>query len=305
MNTTVAAPAIANNTQTVNPTTNTNPVDPKAINNTANKTEVVEPWKQAKHKVKIDGNELEVDYDDLVKNYQLSKVSLSKMNEATKQMDLARSTIKAFKDNPSAAFKELGVDAKQWAEQFIMQSIEEESLSPEQREKKELMNKLKAFEDEKATTAKEKETVEFNQRVAQFQQDISNKMVESLKTSGLPTTEGTVKRMADYMLQFARAGHDVEPKDVIDYVKQDYMNEHKQFYADSDIDKLIETLGEKKVAEIVKAHTKGYRSNANKADPKVARPANKPNTNKGADKQSTMSLEKKMRELRAKNGLKY
>lgn len=268
MNATVNAQPVSN--PTGNPTQTTQPnaaADGKAVVGNDGKPVVENPYKGSKHTVKIDGKEIAVDYDELLSGYQLKKASLDRMNQASKQEQMARDVLKRFSGKDKAAFKELGIDPYEWAESMLSEKIQQDLLTPEQREKNELLSKIAAYEQEKKSADDASKQAEFQKAYNFHAQDLDNKFTEALKTAKVPKTAATVRRMADYMMKFANAGQNVEPADVISYVKQDYMEEHQQLWGESDLDQLYEQFGKANIDKLIKAHN----AKMSKADPTPSR----------------------------------
>ena len=270
MNATVTnAPPVSNPTGNPAQTTQTNATpDGKPVVANDKQNVVENPFKGSKHKVKIDGKEMDVDYDELLSGYQLRNASLSKMNEAAKQQQMAQEVLKQFSSKDKAAFEKLGIDPYEWAEQMLSEKIQRDLMTPEQREKNELLSKIAAYEQEKKAAEESSKQAEFQKAYNFHAQDLDKKFTEALKNAKVPKTTATVRRMADYMLRMANAGQNVDPLDVVQYVKQDYMEEHQQLWGESDLDQLYEQFGKANIDKLIKAHN----SKMSKADPTPSRP---------------------------------
>lgn len=245
-------------------------------------------FSSTKHKVKINGAESEVSYKDLVDGYQLNKVALGKMNESAKEMQTAKQIIKMFQENPGKAFKELGVDAKQWASEYLMQDLEESQLSPDEKERRDLKNKLKTYEEQEKAKELEEQRGQMEQAFNVEIKNIENAMMKALNTSGLPKNETTIKMIAQRMLEYHKAGYtDVTVDHVLPEVKQQFQDLLNSFYSNSTDDQLLSLLGEDYTKRVVSAKTKTYKQSQNFKKPtQVVKPAEKVETNKSGEKKT-------------------
>lgn len=208
-------------------------------------TEKKEAKKQLKKlQLKIDGQSEDYDLpfsideehaDWMTKQLQLSKVSQKRMQESKALESQVQTFVKALKGDTKNVLSQMGIDPREFAAHIIEEEMKLQALTPEQRERQKLEQKLKSLEDERR---KEKE--DFNQKeLSRLQQQeyekIDTKMTTAIEKSGLPKSAVVVKKMADYMLLGLQAGVTLEPEDVIDLVKEEM---HSDFKA------LIASLGE-------------------------------------------------------------
>lgn len=241
-----------------------------------------------KHKVKINGSEMEVGYKELVDGYQLNKVALQKMNESAKEMQTAKQILKLFQENPTKAFQELGIDAKRWANEYIMSDLEESALSPEEKERRDLKNKLKTYEEQEKAAQMEAQREQMEQAFNTEVQNIERSMVKALDASGLPKNETTIKMIAQRMLEYHQAGYkNVTVEEVLPDVKEQFQSLLNSFYMNSSDEQLLSLLGEDYTKRVVSAKTKTFKQNQNFKKPTVAaKPAQKVETNKTSEKKT-------------------
>lgn len=201
--------------------------------------------------LKIDGEELtedlpfEVDEEHaeyLRKNLQLSKKAQKSMQEASTIKSQVQDFVKMLTSDTKAALAQLGIDPKEFAASVIEEELKLQAMSPEQRERLELQQKLKALEEER-----EREKEDFNQReLARLQQQeyerVETKMVAAIENSGIPRSTYAIKKMASYMMDGAKEGVVLEPEDVVELVKQEIQQ---------DLRDMINALGEDKVESFI------------------------------------------------------
>ena len=173
-------------------------------------------------RVTVDGQEMEVDEQELLRGYAHNKAASKRMEEASMTRKEAEQVLRIFKENPREAFKLLGTDARKFAEQVINDELNEAMLSPQERELRDYKRRVEQYEAESRRAKEEYERQQLEQDIARQTESIQNEIISTLETAGLPKTERTVGRIVYYMQSALAAGYNVSPKDVIDQVRADY-----------------------------------------------------------------------------------
>lgn len=166
-------------------------------------------FKGTKHKVVVNGAELEVDYDDLVKDYQLKRASHEKLQKASQIEKQSKAVIEALnkgdlefvrKSVPKDVFKKLATD-------YLLDELEWESLPEGERKRIQAEKKLAEYEKKEADrnkTEKEKaDQEEFQKYQQQAQEELAQsvqEVVEMHKAKGLPVDHGYLLRTVDLMI---------------------------------------------------------------------------------------------------------
>lgn len=212
---------------------------------------------QAKlYKVKIDGKEVEVSEDELLTGYQSRKASQKRFEEGAKMKKYADQVLELTKTNPFQALLSMGVDpeqARKMAEDYLIERMEEESLDPKEKELRAAKKKIEELE-KKDIEKKQKEEQERSVKAKEaYGEEIDNQIVEALTGSGLPPTSYTVKRVAYYLNRALDHNLDLQPKDVIKYVKQDYEKDLSSFLGAYDGDKILSAVPKPVLDKIRKA----------------------------------------------------
>lgn len=169
----------------------------------SDKKPVQASYKGTKHRVKIDGEEMDVDYDDLVRDYQLRRVADKRLKEAAEFAKRAREEfeqVEKFRKDPWAALKEAGQDPYVLAENLLLQKMEWEGLSPA--EQRAQMAELKAQHLEERISAEEKRLSEAKaaEEEAKALREIDDEIGEALKTSGKKPTPRVVARITETLI---------------------------------------------------------------------------------------------------------
>jgi hypothetical protein len=227
----------------------------------------------------------EVDEQTLLKYAQKARGADKAFQSAAAQRKETENILSLLKENPAKVVlnKALGHDPKSVIGGLIKQAIEdgydvkeikalvadqmyewiqEENLDPKEKENRDLKKKLESFESQKKQAEEAQKKEVFEKMTQEAYQKFDTDITEVLKTSGLPKSSYTVKRMAYYMDQayklkqeYAAQGTEMrDPKasDVVDYVRKDYEDSLKEMYGQADVETLMKLLGEENVAKIRK-----------------------------------------------------
>src|SRR3990172_3724528 len=93
-----------------------------------------EPWRKAKHKVKVENREDEIEYDELVRGYQRAKVATKRFEEAAAKEQQLEQLLHAMKTDPRVLWdvaRGLGHDPKDLAAALMLEDAADSKLSPE------------------------------------------------------------------------------------------------------------------------------------------------------------------------------
>lgn len=199
--------------------------------------------------LKIDGEEIEEEYDPddqeyMTRQLQLAKVAQKRMQEfASLQKDVV-AFVQELKKNPRKALSDpaIGLDVKQLAAQIIEEEIAESKKSPEQIEKEKLQAELQAMKDEREREKQEAQKSEYERLVAQTEQQYDIQIDAALQKTDLPKEDYIVKKIADYLYVGLKAGKDVTVDDVLPLVEEEML---------SDLNHLINVLPDDKLDKFI------------------------------------------------------
>jgi hypothetical protein len=178
------------------------------------------PPPRKRYRVKVDGQEEEVDEDELVKSYSHHKASSIKMQQAQELRKHAERVqadytnfLNTIQKDPWKIFDALKMDPTEAAEKLLLDKLRIQQMTPEQRA---------LYEKEQSLTAKERELEEYKRKQAeeaenlakQQQEELTYKAVKELdgeigdvlKATGLKPTRRTVSRIAEIMLAHLDSG---------------------------------------------------------------------------------------------------
>lgn len=174
-----------------------------------------DPFRAAKHKVKIEGQELEVDYDELLKGYQLNKVVTQRSQEAAaarkeaqQQIDQLAQFLQSAKSDPQVALgllSELGHDVDKLAEEVLWKKIQFEKMSPAEKEayhaKKEAARLKEELDKRDAKYRSEQEII----MSSRAEEKIESAVMEAIKSVGEQPTPTMIRRSAEIMDAYVSA----------------------------------------------------------------------------------------------------
>lgn len=201
----------------------------------------VPDFRGTKHKVKVYDREHEVDYDELLKGYQLKQASHKALEDAAtvrKQAEAFLSAVKS-KDRKALAQAFGGEDAlREYAESLLIEDLELKSLPESERRARAAEARAKELEDWK------KEQEERHQREQQTAaereagQAIDTEITEAFGEFGAKPTPYLVARVADEMAARLEHGKPITAKQALSLVERSMTAELSEMPPDKLIAKL-------------------------------------------------------------------
>lgn len=191
-------------------------------------------------KLKVDGNEEDYDLsneDNLRRDLQKARAADKRMAEAAKlqkQYDAYKADPKAFLRDPANGF-----NARELAEQIMLEELEAELEDPRDREQRLLKERLKKYEEAEAKARENEESEAKQAQVHQARQHWDNVIGTALESSDLPKTPETIARIARSLRQAMATGYKPEISDVIAEVKASYEQEFSSLYGQASLEKLM------------------------------------------------------------------
>lgn len=195
-------------------------------------------------KAKIDGEEIEVDEEELLRDYQKYKSADKRYQEAAQIRKQAEGVIEYFRQNPAEAMRHLGLDPHKVAEETMLAHIEEMMMDPKDRELKTYKQQVEEYRKAEREAKEKADREKAEQLKMQMSAELSNEIIEALNTESLPRTPWTIKRMASYLYEAESRKIPVTAKDVVKQVKKDYLEDQKVLFGEMDVEKIVETFGE-------------------------------------------------------------
>lgn len=215
-----------------------------------------------KYKVKVDGQELEVEEQELIRGYGHQKAANKALQEGRAYRKQAEEFISMMKD-PEKLFdviQKLGHDPRNLSEKYLSRVLEDELMDPREKELRDTKAKLKQIEDMERMQREAVEKKRNEALKAQYSQQYETQFVEALQTTGLPPTKPMVAEMAKYIGRAAQLGFKMTATEAAHLVREDIQRAHMALIGDSDGDTLIKLLGEDVANKVRKWDTSRVRT---------------------------------------------
>lgn len=197
-------------------------VTPEKLLYNGQEMEVDSFLKSRKHRVKVDGKESEVDFDELLKGYSHGSAANARMREASeakKELESVRArekaildSIGAWKTKPESLWEtaeRFGVDVDALAHERVLKKMQYEMMSDDERAHYERDQKLSQYEarDKAEAEAKQKQEIERMRQHAVT--DLENNILAHLEKAGGSVSPAIVGRAIDAMITAMNAGEDL------------------------------------------------------------------------------------------------
>lgn len=214
------------------------------------------------HTIKIDGEEKQLSTEELIVLAQKAEGSERRFQEGASSKKQVAAVIDMAKNDTMTFLDKLGVDPEK-----VEQWLYDNHIAPKilEGDEKEQWERNREFERLKTRDA-EREEQDQKHRQESTRQGMSNNILAALKTApGIPQTDWSVNRVAQYMHRAIKGGfRDVTPQEVIPYVQKDW-NQIKSSQMDSlDEDQMLEYIGEDGAEKVRKALMKKHASTKRK-----------------------------------------
>jgi hypothetical protein len=218
------------------------------------------------------------EFKTMVSSYKAQKTSDIATRNARQQEKLVKEIAEMIQTNPFELLKRAGYDPRQLAEEYLTQAIEEDMLPENEKELRKVRYEKEELERQYKEELSRREQEQMDVAIQQAQQEISNNIIDALENSSLPKSPEVVKRIANYMLIAEQKGINVNPKQVIPLVEEDFRNLNAQILKSLDPTKRISYIGEdllKQIRQDDLARLKTSQSQSSQSVPKSKQPTSK------------------------------
>lgn len=212
-----------------------------------------------KFKLKVDGEEFEEELsdDDIRIRLQKDKAADKRLQEAAGERKKLAAALDFLRKNPKEALKQFGHDFDKLAQEHIAQLYNRETMDPAERERQDLQEKLKTYEQKEAERTKTEETQKQQAHREKVWSEMQEGFVQALDKVGYD--KGFAKStllpiMADVQEAALEAGVDLSPDEVAHETTKRLEVIHKKQMASLKGEALMKYLGDDAVNDII--HTK-------------------------------------------------
>lgn len=217
----------------------------------------VPSYKGTKHKVKVNDQEQEWDYDRLIAEAQKGYASSSKWKEAKEMLEV----VERFKKDPWAVAKEAGLDPYALAESLVRERISYESLSDEEKAKRQAEKERDEYKTKAEKLEEEHKERQKQEALGKVAQEIDEDIAEAIKELGFKPGPRVVARIAEMMLAELNAKNVKAPaKSVLPRVKEDLKQDVSEYLGHLPVEHAIELLPKPVLDAIRKQHVDAVKS---------------------------------------------
>ena len=235
--------------------------------------EVQEPKEEPKEekpvekiKLKIDGEEVEMTKDEVIREAQKAKAVEKRFREAdAKEKALLEKLgdFESIKKDPVRGLSKLGIDFYKLAEDKLTEKLYYDSLPDDQKKAKEADKKLRELDEREKTISERELSIQADKDSEAWLNHHDNVINKALKNSEIPDTKGIRQRITSYYIaaeEELNAKQDYEtdvyeylPVDkVLELVKGDIADDMKAFIGKMSMEEAEKVLGKDAVKKIVR-----------------------------------------------------
>lgn len=198
-------------------------------------------------KRKVNGKEVEMTVAEALRKAELVSGAEEKFQEAAKMRKEVEAFVQALKEKPLHVLKQMGIDVRGNAEEYLAEEVQLELMSPEERELYELrkwkQEQEQARQQEEMTAQQRAQQQQEMAARQQAQQFYDKKISEVLSQSNLPKTPYTVKRVATLLKTALSKGYELPIETAVDMVRGDFANDLRSM-SSGDPAQIIKLLGD-------------------------------------------------------------
>ena len=216
------------------------------------------PSEPKRYKLKLGEQEEEIPEAELAELVKAGRDATLTLKEAQELKHI----LQQLKENPRKTLGDpkLGVDLYKLAEETLLEKIQQEMLTPEQRKIQDYERKFKEIEEKEKGEKEQKEKVLLAEAEAHWMQEYDKLFQHALTSSGLPKTPRTIKRMAEVAAVKLEKGEEIDAKTLASIIKEDALSEIKDLLTSADENTLLQILGDEIGNKIRTAELKKLKS---------------------------------------------
>lgn len=183
------------------------------------------------YKAKVDGEEVEVTEEQLLKDYELRQASYKRFEEANKIQKAAQAREAKLKtvlqslqngtpEDFAAFLERLGRDPVEFAEAIAREFVRKSKMTPDQAELEALRRQQQAWNKRQQEQVRQQEEQRIQAQIPAYQNQFVSDYTSAMDAAGVPDDHGLrqtlVQRMASKALQgFQRGGYLLDPKELV------------------------------------------------------------------------------------------
>ena len=207
---------------------------------------------------KVDGEDVEEEIDlsnkeELTKRLRLSRAAEKRMAEAKAEKSKAFDIVKAFENDPASILKRLGPKGREAAEAFLLEQIQDEMMTPEQKQALKDQQELDGYRTEKQKREEAAKKAEESAAEDKYRQTFESTIIQALENSNLPKTPQLVANMARLLKKNLQMGLELDADDLVKEVRNETKSTLKALAQDATPEQLLEIFGPE-IANKIRKH---------------------------------------------------
>jgi hypothetical protein len=227
------------------------------VNDTPTQQEIVEAPAGEMFKVIVDGKEMDISREELLNGYQRAKASDSKFREAQSLTTQAEQLLQMLQENPRYVLQTMGVDLDGLTNEYLSEVIQEELMSPEQKELRDYKNKLSKYEEAQRRQEEEQYLIQQEAAAEQYTNQIVSELTTAMEGSGLNKRQSQkiMQDSAKYKMALLEQGKDIPIGVIAKKLIADYKHSQSEMLTQADVNYLVQVLGKDKVNQLIRHQT--------------------------------------------------
>jgi hypothetical protein len=218
-----------------------------------------------KYKFKVDNEDIEEELsnEELASYLSKARGSDKRFREAASLRSEVEQFVRGLKENPKPYLSKLGIDLKslisdehitpEMAERILMKQLEEASLSPEQKELRQLKAEKEAREKEQLTKKEKEDAEKADAQRQQAADEVQNEIISVFEQCGMQPTPKLIYQVATTMLQAAEAGKRISPQQALMGARKSAWDDALEMMNSVNDDMLLRSLPKSLLQRINKA----------------------------------------------------
>lgn len=207
-----------------------------------------------KWKIKVMGKEVEADEATLLKMAEKGEgadralAEASRLRKETERDRLTSESLLAkLKSDPKGFIRQLdqlGIKHQDIIKDMVYEAIEEQRLTPEEKDTRGKLAKLKQLEEEKSRQEEQAKEAAFNSEVQTNMARLAQEIDAAIDKVGLPKNKEIRSRTAYYMAYAKERGAELTTDQAAEFAKKSYMSELKNLVASLPEDRMSEFVSD-------------------------------------------------------------
>ncbi len=218
-----------------------------------------------KFKIKVDGQEIELTKDEMIRHAQMGKAGQRAMQEKAELQKRTADFIRALQEDPESVLADeaiLGGREKviALAQKILSKQLEEEALTPAEKKSKELEAELERFRKEKKDSEEQRKKQDYENTVKQYEEDLQVKVQDALVAENLPRNPAVLQKMAAILLTAHDNKLNITPRQAAKLAKEELQSDIGTLLPSLTDDQIEAMLGTELITRIRKASMKKVRA---------------------------------------------